>query len=86
IESDTEGNILGEQLETGLDDTFSENDWGNDEKPDAKLEIEKRGSYKMGKTPKLTYYDKWRPSGLWTEAAKGTQKLESFFNLQDKSM
>ncbi|CAG8765013.1 10008_t:CDS:2, partial [Funneliformis caledonium] len=31
IESDTEENILGEQLETGLDDTFSENDWGNDE-------------------------------------------------------
>ncbi len=40
----------------------------------------------MGKTPKLTYYDKWGPSGLWTEAAKGTQKLESFFNLQDESM
>ena len=99
----------------GLDDTFSENDWENDEvsdwesdtdlkveqdmwdrllkvdfglkwRPDAKLEIEKRGPYKVGKTPKSTYYDKWEPSGLWTKAAKGTQKLESFFNLQDESM
>ncbi|CAG8619651.1 11630_t:CDS:1, partial [Funneliformis mosseae] len=34
IESDTEGNILGEQLKTDLDDTFSENDWKNDEKSD----------------------------------------------------
>ncbi len=76
-----------------MDDTFSENDWENDEvsdwesdtdleaeqdmqdrllkvdfglkwRPDAKLEIEKRGPYKVGKTPKSTYYDKWRPSGL----------------------
>ena len=99
----------------GLDDTFSENDWENDEvsdwksdtdleakqdmrdrllkvdfglkwRLDAKLEIEKRGLYKVGKTPKSTYYDKWEPSGLQTEAAKGTQKLESFFNLQDESM
>ena len=71
----------------GLDNTFSENDWGNDEvsdwesdtdleveqdmrnrllkvnfrlkwKPDAKLEIKKRSLYKMGKTPRSTYYDK----------------------------
>ncbi len=98
-----------------MDDTFSENDWENDEvsdwesdtdleaeqdmqdrllkvdfglkwRPDAKLEIEKRDPYKVGKTPKSTYYDKWEPSGLWTKAAKGTQKLESFFNLQDESM
>ena len=27
-------NILGEQLEMGLDDTFSENDWENDEVSD----------------------------------------------------
>ncbi|CAG8772395.1 7117_t:CDS:2, partial [Funneliformis caledonium] len=45
IKSDTEGNILGKQLETEQD----------------------MQPYKM-------------------EAAKGTQKLESFFNLQDESM
>ena len=32
------------------------------------------------------YADKWGPSGTWTKAAKGTPKLESFFNQQDGSM
>ncbi|CAG8666041.1 10900_t:CDS:1, partial [Funneliformis caledonium] len=44
IESDMKGNILGEQLETGLDDTFSKNDWKNDEvsdwESDTNLEVE----------------------------------------------
>ena len=47
---------------------------------DAKLERSRRGPYKVGKPPKSTYYDKWGPSGSWTMAAKGTPKLESFFN------
>jgi hypothetical protein len=61
-------------------------DFGLKWRPDAKLEIEKRSPYKVGKTPKSTYYDKWGPSGSWTEAAKGTQKLERFFSRQVGSM
>ncbi len=92
--------MLGEQLETGLDDTFSEKNWENDEvsdwendidlkakqdiqdrllkvdfglkwRPNAKLEKEKYGPYKVDKTSKSTYYDKWGPSDSWTEAVKG---------------
>ena len=47
---------------------------------DASLEKSGRGPYNMGKTPKSTYYDKWGPSGSWTAAAKGSPKLERFFN------
>ncbi|CAG8674300.1 14307_t:CDS:2 [Funneliformis caledonium] len=90
-ENDAEVNILGEQLEMDLDNTFSERDWKNDEvsdwesdidlkveqdiqnrllkvnfelkwRPNAKLEKKKCGPYKVDKTPKSTYYDKWGPS------------------------
>ena len=47
---------------------------------DASLEKSRRGPYNIGKTPKSTYYDKWGPSGSWTAAAKGSPKLERFFN------
>ena len=50
------------------------------------MEKEKCGPYKIGKTPKSTYYDKWGPSGSWSKAAKGTQKLERSFSRQDGSM
>ena len=49
-------------------------------RPDAKLEKSRHGPYKVGKTLKSTCYDKWGLSGSWTMAAKGTPKLESFFN------
>lgn len=75
-------------LEEGQDtrDKLLKVDFGLKWRPDAKLEREKRGPYKTGKIPKSTYYDKWGPSGTWTKAAKGTPKLESFFNQQDGSM
>ena len=47
-------------------------------RPDANLEKNSRGPYKVGKTPKSTYYDKWGPSGSWTAAAKGVPKLDFF--------
>ncbi|CAG8634879.1 9973_t:CDS:2 [Dentiscutata heterogama] len=31
-------------------------------------------------TPKLTYYDKYGPNGIFTKAAVGTKKITSFFN------
>ena len=61
-------------------------DFGLKWRSDAKLEKKKYGLYKVDKTPKSTYYDKWGSSSSWTEVAKGTRKLERFFSQQDGSM
>src|SRR5581483_4480550 len=49
---------------------------------DANNEFEKtkQGPYKVGKTPRSTYYDKWGPSGSFTKSAIGTSKITSFFS------
>ncbi|CAI2180062.1 9415_t:CDS:2 [Funneliformis geosporum] len=47
-------------------------------KIDNGLEKTKRGSYKIGKTPKSTYYDKYGLNGLFTKAANNTKKITSF--------
>ncbi|CAB4421001.1 unnamed protein product [Rhizophagus irregularis] len=52
-------------------------------KDDNHLEKIKRGPYKIGKTPKSTYYDKYGPSGSLTKAAAGTKKITDFFKNSD---
>ena len=46
---------------------------------DASLEKQKRGMYMKGRIPKSTYYDKYGPSGTFTKAAEGSQKITDFF-------
>ncbi|PKK56343.1 hypothetical protein RhiirC2_721924, partial [Rhizophagus irregularis] len=50
-------------------------------KDDNQLEKIKRGPYKIGKTPKSTYYDKYGPNGTLTKAAAGTEKITNFFKI-----
>jgi hypothetical protein len=52
-------------------------------KNDNQLEKKKRGPYKIGKTPKSTYYDKYGPNGSLTKAAAGTKKITNFFKIND---
>jgi len=54
--------------------------WRNDNQ----LEKIKRGPYKIGKTLKSTYYDKYGPNGSLTKAAAGTKKITNFFKINDK--
>ncbi|CAI2177240.1 12061_t:CDS:2 [Funneliformis geosporum] len=62
IDFEKEKNIQLKELEWNADNEFEE---------------KKRGPYKIGKTPKLTYYDKWSPSGSFTKSAIGTSKITS---------
>ncbi|CAG8507036.1 16297_t:CDS:2 [Dentiscutata erythropus] len=48
-------------------------------KNDSQFEKTKQGPYMKSKTPKSTYYDKYRPTGIFTKAAVGTKKITSFF-------
>jgi len=50
---------------------------------DNELERIKRGPYKIGKTPKSTFYDKYGPNGSLTKAAAGTKKITNFFKISD---
>ena len=50
---------------------------------DNELERIKRGPYKIGKTPKSTFYDKYGPNGSLTKAAAGTKKITNFFKVSD---
>src|SRR4051794_30120148 len=43
----------------------------------------KRGSYKIGKIPKSTYYDKYSQNGMLTKAAADTKKITKFFKIRD---
>ncbi|CAI2186858.1 1186_t:CDS:1, partial [Funneliformis geosporum] len=52
-------------------------------KNDNQLEKTKRRLYKIGKTPKSTYYDKYDPNGLLTKTAADTTKITNFFNIND---
>ena len=52
-------------------------------KDDNHLEKIKRGPYKIGKTHKSTYYDKYGPNGSLTKAASGTKKITNFFKKSD---
>ena len=36
-----------------------------------------------GKTPNSTYYDKYGPSGTFTKAAEGSQKITDFFQSKE---
>ncbi|CAJ0838087.1 12669_t:CDS:2 [Entrophospora sp. SA101] len=49
----------------------------------ASLEKQKRGKYMKGKTPNSTYYDKYGPSGTFTKAAEGSQKITDFFQSKE---
>src|SRR4051794_11593020 len=51
-------------------------------KENVQLEKTKRGPYMKGKTPKSTYYDKYGPSGSFTKAAAGNEKITSLFKVQ----
>jgi len=53
-------------------------------KENVQLEKTKRGPYMRGKTPKSTYYDKYGPSGSFTKAAAGNEKITSLFKVQTK--
>ncbi|PKK65430.1 hypothetical protein RhiirC2_786171 [Rhizophagus irregularis] len=69
---DNSGDVLVEEF-------FDENeDWDDDDNKKIKRE-----PYKIGKTPKSTYYDKYGPSGSLTKAAAGTKKITNFFNNSD---
>ncbi len=53
--------------------------WRNDNQ----LKKTKRRPYKIGKTPKSTYYDKYDPNGSLTKTAADTTKITNFFNIND---
>ena len=74
------GGDVDSEVEQDIRNRLSKDDLWLEWRPDAKLEKSRYGPYKVGKTLKSTYYDKWGPSGSWMMAAKGTPKLESFFN------
>ncbi|KAF0501960.1 dde family endonuclease [Gigaspora margarita] len=88
-ESDVSDLEWGDEEDSGWDDTENTETeikiyqklkelklvWKNDNQ----LEKVKRGLYMKGNVPKSTYYDKYRPNGVFTKAAIGTKKITSFF-------
>ncbi|CAG8752664.1 11232_t:CDS:2 [Gigaspora margarita] len=82
-ESDVFDLEWGDEDDSGWDDTENiENEikklnlvWKNN----SQLEKTKRGPYIKGKTPKSTYYDKYRPNSIFTKAAVSTKKITNFF-------
>ena len=74
------GSDIDSATEQGIRDRLSKDNLWLKWRVDASLEKSRCGPYNIGKTPKSTYYDKWGPSGSWTAAAKGSPKLERFFN------
>ncbi|CAI2194908.1 19739_t:CDS:2, partial [Funneliformis geosporum] len=60
--------------------TDESDEWRNEDDNNTHLEQKKRRSYLTGKTKKLTYFDKYEPSGSFTNAAKGTIRISTFMN------
>ncbi|CAG8521214.1 15229_t:CDS:2 [Dentiscutata heterogama] len=69
-----------ENLKDEFGELYNSDREGALDKNNSQLEKIKQGSYIKGKTPKLTYYDKYVPNGIFTKAAISIKKITSFFN------
>ncbi|CAB5168984.1 unnamed protein product [Rhizophagus irregularis] len=83
------GDEWGDKNDSGWDEEFSllNEKEAFEDKPfeltwsdNTHLEKTKRGPYLTGKIKKSTYFDKYRPNGSFTKAAKGTIKISTFIN------
>ncbi|EXX65481.1 uncharacterized protein OCT59_001857 [Rhizophagus irregularis] len=83
------GDEWGDKNDSGWDEEFSllNEKEAFEDKPleltwsdNTHLEKTKRGPYLTGKIKKSTYFDKYRPNGSFTKAAKGTIKISTFMN------